>query len=111
MIETWLNANLFKGSERWVGNLRWVQYAAPLPTDQPLMPLDTQFGTTIALQGVAQSPNPLHAGEILALRLIWQATQPLPHPYKTFVHLYADPQQPPIAQLDRAPVFERNTNR
>ena len=49
------------------------------------------------------APRQLAPGDFVQLTLFWQTDSRLADRYKVFVHLYADPSQPPLAQQDGEP--------
>jgi hypothetical protein len=57
----------------------------------------------ITLEGYTLQTAELSPGDILQLTLFWQTNAALGERYKVFVHVYADPVQPPLAQQDGEP--------
>lgn len=107
MVEGWLNAQAFKAGETWFGQVRLATYAltapAGTPAAAPAVRSGVHFGEHITLQGYTLSSSTLAPGDILQLTLFWQTDAALDARYKVFVHLYADPNQPPVAQVDGEP--------
>lgn len=86
IIERWLNANTFKATDTWFGNVRLVSYATPAET-MSFGPADSRFGESIRLTGAALSPSQISPGEILQVGLRWEATQSISEDYTVFVQL------------------------
>jgi hypothetical protein len=103
VVEHWLNAHTFKAAETWYGRVRMATYAAATPAASPAALSGARFGEHITLVGYALRPAPLAPGDILQLTLFWQTDAPLAARYKVFLHLYADPNAPPVAQNDSEP--------
>jgi hypothetical protein len=103
IVETWLNTHTFKAGDTWYGQVRLATYAAAMPATSPAVTLNTQFGDHIHLLGYSLKPDTAAPGDIVQLTLFWQTDSPLAERYKVFVHLYADPNQPPVAQQDGEP--------
>ncbi|HUN22345.1 MAG TPA: glycosyltransferase family 39 protein [Anaerolineales bacterium] len=108
VIETWLAANLFKVSERWVGDVRFGTWSVPLQTDVPATPSHTPFtdssaGASILLENFTLSGTTFAPGEIVQVALSWTSAQVLTRRYKVFVHFTPQPGQPPLAQSDSEP--------
>lgn len=70
--------------------------------DKPALPLaaEVNFGELITLAGVEVIP--FYHGSAARLKLLWQARQPIPQSYTTFVHL-VDAQGNIWGQADRVP--------
>ena len=103
VVETWLSTHAFKAGETWFGQVRLVTYALAAPAAAPAVPSGARFGDHITLQGYSLSTAALQPGDILQLTLFWQTDIALDARYTVFVHLYADPNQPPVAQVDGEP--------
>ncbi|MEP7356414.1 MAG: hypothetical protein ABI847_04195, partial [Anaerolineales bacterium] len=103
IVETWLNTHTFKAGDTWYGQVRLSTYAAAAPAAAPAVALDARFGDHIHLLGYSLAPQSAAPGAIVQLTLFWQTDAALPERYKVFVHLYADPDQPPVAQQDGEP--------
>lgn len=102
-IESWLNANTFKASEQWFGQVRLAVYAAARPATQPTTRTNASFGEKVQLPGYALSATSAAPGDILQITFFWNAQQKIEKRYKVFVHLYAEVNAPPVAQTDSEP--------
>ncbi len=102
-IESWLNTHAFKAGEQWYGQVRLATYAAARPALAPSVTTQARFGEQITLTGYTLTPTTLAPGDLLQLTLFWRATAPVTARYKVFVHLYAAPEAPPVAQTDGEP--------
>jgi mannosyltransferase len=104
-VENWLNTHAFKAGETWYGQVRLATYALAAPAAAPAARSGSgaRFGDHITLQGYSLQSATLKPGDILQLTLFWQTDAPLDARYKVFVHLYAEPNQPPLAQQDGEP--------
>src|SRR5262249_23264364 len=100
VVENWLNRHTFKAGDSWYGQVRRATYAVAAPAAAPAVTLGARFGDHITLQGYSLQSAALQPGDILQLTLFWQSDAALDTRYKVFVHLYADPNQPPVAQQD-----------
>jgi hypothetical protein len=103
LVERWLDAQAFKASEEWVGDVRFVTYAvAGSGTASMEVPVTAQFGDHIRLLGYTMSDSQIHSGDILQLSLFWQADVPLDQRYKVYLHL-VDRQGQIVTQRDSEP--------
>jgi mannosyltransferase len=106
-VEGWLNTHAFKASDTWYGQVRLATYAVSAPATEIATASGAQFEVSaqahITLAGYALQAAELSPGDILQLTLFWQTDAPLSERYKVFVHVYADPAQPPPAQQDGEP--------
>src|SRR5262249_21913135 len=100
MVEGWLNTHAFKAGETWFGQVRLATYPLATPAAAPAVQSGARFGEHITLEGYTLSADTLAGGDILQLTLFWRTDIVLDARYKVFVHLYADPTQPPVAQVD-----------
>ena len=105
IIERWLDANTFKASEEWGGDVRFVVYA--LPGEAPAMtPSGAAFagldGETITLHEYAVWPDEARPGDVVQARLVWSAGAAPARPYKVFLHLL-DGAGNVVAQRDGEP--------
>ena len=132
VIEGWLDGNAFKATDIWVGNLRLVSYAAPLPAAD-LQPVDFRLGQEgevcpwdVALTGVqllyphaGTPPARVIPGDIVQIQLRWTTDAPLDTDYAVFLqaldganHLVGQRDAPPaIPSTDWTPgqpVFDRH---
>ena len=102
-VENWLNTHAFKAGDTWYGQVRLATYSVAAPAAAPSTPSGARFGEHITLAGYSLQSATLGPGDILQLTLFWQTDAALDARYKVFVHLYADPAQPPVAQQDGEP--------
>jgi mannosyltransferase len=84
VIEGWLNEHAFKATDVWVGNVRLVSYAAPLPAGD-LLPADARLGEHITLTGYRLLPKRTVPGEVVQIQLRWTTDAPLAARYVVFV--------------------------
>jgi mannosyltransferase len=84
VIEGWLNEHAFKATDAWVGNVRLVSYAAPLPAAD-LLPADAHLGEHITLTGYRLLPERIVPGEVVQIQLRWTTDAPLAARYVVFV--------------------------
>ena len=93
VIERWLDANTFKASEEWVGDVRFAVYAVAPAAETPPTPSDAAFtaldGEVITLQKYAVWPTAAQRGDVVGVRLVWSADATPRRPYKVFLHLLA----------------------
>jgi hypothetical protein len=93
VIERWLDANTFKASEEWVGDVRLVVYAVAPATNAPATPSGATFaaldGETITLREYTVWPATARPGDVVGVRLAWSADDAPARPYKVFLHLLA----------------------
>ncbi len=86
LIERWLNANLFKATDRWFGNVRLVSYASPQAGIAP-QPFEATLGQDIRLVGVGLGQAAPAPGDIVQVALQWQAAAPPPEALTVFLQL------------------------
>lgn len=103
IIERWLDEHAFKATDAWVGNVRLVSYAAPLPPGE-LLAADVRLGDHITLTGYRLLPpsaedSPVAAppaeplpmkivpGEIVQVQLRWTTDAPLDDRYLVFLQV------------------------
>jgi len=103
IIERWLNEHAFKATDAWVGNVRMVSYAAPLPSGDLSM-ADIRLGDHITLTGyglfhsLAEAPSvtaspsepvptKIFPGEIVQVQLRWMTDTPLDERYVVFLQV------------------------
>ena len=104
ILESELARRAYKASEVWQGNLRFAIYTVP---DEALPPTSHEtltawtFGAppVVTLSRVDLGAATVTAGDILPLRLTWQAEQTLIDPYKVTLQLL-DARDQVIAQRD-----------
>jgi mannosyltransferase len=106
-VEGWLNVHTFKAGDTWYGQVRLATYAVSTPATEIATRSGAQFSVNtqvhISLEGYTLQAGELSPGDILQLTLFWQTDAALTERYKVFVHVYADPAQPPLAQQDGEP--------
>jgi mannosyltransferase len=118
VIEGWLNEHAFKATDAWVGNVRLVSYAAPLPAGD-LLPADVRLGEHITLAGYRLLPAQTAPGEVVQIQLRWTTDVPLTAHYVVFVqaldganHLAgqsdAEPATPSANWTPGQPVLDRH---
>jgi mannosyltransferase len=118
VIEGWLNEHAFKATDVWVGNVRLVSYAVPLPAGD-LLPADIHLGEHITLTGYRLLPERTTPGEVVQIQLRWTTDAPLAARYVAFVqaldaanHLAgqrdAEPATPSTAWTPGQPVLDRH---
>ena len=107
VIERWLDANTFKASEEWVGDVRFAVYAVPAQANVAATPSGATFagldGETITLNSYAVWPQVARPGEVVQAQLVWTADATPARPYKVFLHLLAADGSL-VAQRDAEPV-------
>jgi mannosyltransferase len=101
VIENWLNAELYKATDRWFGNVRLVSYATP-HQELSLEPIDVPFGSAIRLTAVGVTPRQITPGDILQVGLEWRADTPVGEDYTVFLQLL-DGTNHLVGQRDAAP--------
>jgi hypothetical protein len=88
VVESTLDSAAFPAWTRWFGNVRVAAYAVSAIThDTPATVLNADFGGLIRLQGATIGESTVHAGDVLGVRLFWQAEKPIAQRYKVFVQL------------------------
>ena len=104
LVERWLDANAFKATDEWVGDVRFVTYAVPeAPATEMETSLGILFGEAITLQGYTLNQvESWQPGEIVQLTLFWQTAVPLETRYKIFLHI-VDEAGRIVAQRDSEP--------
>ena len=106
VIARWLDANTFKASEEWVGDVRLAVYAVAPAAAAPPTPSGATFtaldGETITLQEFAVWPTTARPGDAVGVRLVWSAEATPARAYKVFLHLLA-PDGRLVAQRDGEP--------
>jgi hypothetical protein len=103
VIENWLEANTFKITEEWIGDVRFVIYSVPDEEDKTIRNMTAiPFGEEITLEGYSLNTRQLSPGEILQITLSWRTVAALDQRYKVFLHLL-DQQGRLVAQRDSEP--------
>jgi hypothetical protein len=88
LVERWLDANAFKATETWYGDVRFVTYAVPgAAAGEMAAQADWQFGQAIRLLGYTVDEDWVRPGDIVTVTLFWEATEPVEARYKVFLHL------------------------
>jgi hypothetical protein len=109
VVETWLNTHTYKAEDVWYGQVRLATYAVPARAAAPQIRVAALFGEPdggdmIRLEGYSVAPADPRPGDIVQVTLFWRADAAIEQRYKVFVHIYADVNQPPVAQQDGEPV-------
>ena len=86
IIESTLNRHAYEIDEIWVGDLRFVRYAAAASLDAPQR-LDLRFGDEIWLRSYALDSPTARAGDALLVQFIWSADARPAGRYKVFLQL------------------------
>ena len=103
LVERWLDANAFKATDEWVGDVRYVTYGvAPTLPDEPVSLLGVRFDESMTLLGFSSGEPVLQAGEVLAVALFWRADVAVGRRWKVFLHLVDDTGRL-VAQRDSEP--------
>jgi mannosyltransferase len=121
LIEGWLDGHAFKATDTWVGNVRLVSYAAPLPPSD-LTPADVRLGDHVTLTGyrlvypscngdfapsgdyAPTSSTQIIPGEIVQVQLRWATDAPLDTRYVVFIQAL-DAANHLVGQRDAEPVI------
>lgn len=107
VVERWLDANTFKVSEEWVGDVRFAVYSIPHDMTAVLKTSEARFisteGSEIRLDGFAVWPSQPQPGDIVQVQLIWSSPDKISRAYKIFIHLL-DAEGRLVAQRDSEPV-------
>jgi mannosyltransferase len=107
LVERWLDANAYKARDEWRGDVRFVTYALPAPTED-LQVLEYEglsslnFGDDIQLDRVDMMAGDLQPGDIVQISLHWKTDDVLEQRYKVFLHLL-DSEGQIVAQRDSEP--------
>lgn len=100
--EQWLNSNMHKAHERWMGNVRVAVFAAHHSALKPTCCAGARFGDHIRLASAQMQGGLLHPGDALPIALSWISDAPLDRRYKVFVHIGSS-DSAPLAQFDSEP--------
>ena len=107
-VERNLDELAFKAVDEWYGDVRFVMYAVP-PSEGALslqaapLPIGgLLFGEQIGLLSAQLPADPMLAGDILPVTLLWQTQKPVAKRYKIFLHLIDSAGQI-VAQRDSEP--------
>ena len=88
IVDGWLRTHTAATADQWLGNVRVVTYAAPQSTgDWPVQDTGAGFDGQIQLRQVARSGESIGAGDMLVLRMDWQALVQPKADYSLFVQL------------------------
>jgi uncharacterized membrane protein len=88
LIERWLDANAFKATDSWYGDVRFVTYAVPsAPATEMETAVALPFGESITLNGYTLGETTLRPGDIVEVTLFWETAVSLQNRYKVFLHL------------------------
>ncbi len=109
VIESALAQRAFKANEMWISSIRLARYGTGITAmtkpNLPPTPTDitgVKVGQVINLIAYDLPENPLLAGEILPVTLVWSAEETPPERYKVFIHL-VDDAGTLVAQTDAEP--------
>ena len=103
LIESWLDANAFKATDSWYGDVRFVSYAVPsAPVTEMETAVNIPFGDTIMLNGYTLGETMRQPGDIVEVTLFWETAVSLQTRYKVFLHLL-DANGQLVAQRDSEP--------
>ena len=108
VVEHWLDANTFKASERWVGDVRFAVYATSQDSNAATSSLNINFDDKIILHSAIIPGDVFSPGDIIPIRLSWSAEVPLDEPYKVFLH-FVDENGAIAAQQDSEPAGSPTT--
>lgn len=102
IVEQTLDANAFEISNEWYGDVRLARYATEAERFNYVEDVNVRFGDVILLERFALNDNELGAGEVLQVRLFWQAIAPMDTRYKVTLQLL-DENGVLVAQRDAEP--------
>lgn len=85
-VERTLAARAFQVGSAWYGNVRFVRYSTEADAGA-VFEVNAQFGELITLQQAALSSTKPRAGEVLGVRLTWEASAPVAVRYRVSVQL------------------------
>lgn len=105
IMERWLNRHAYKALDVWEGNVRFLIYASPRHDQPPAFSasVNAQVGEAIWLREFAIWTPEVVPGEVVQVRLTWEATRPLDRRYKVSLQLLG-PGDRLVAQRDTEPV-------
>lgn len=86
IVERTLNFHALEFADRWVDDLRYVQYLAR-PALGERERLEADFGGLIALESFALGASPVSPSDVLPARLVWRAIESPERRYKVFLQL------------------------
>ncbi|MDX1412816.1 MAG: glycosyltransferase family 39 protein [Candidatus Promineifilaceae bacterium] len=103
IVERWLDNHIFKSSEEWVGDVRFVVYAVP---KKPVTAIETvanlRFANQIILDGYTILAEDVMPGDIVQVTLFWHAEQEIAQRLKVFLHVVSE-DGALVAQRDSEP--------
>ncbi len=99
----WLNGHCYPVFDRWYGNLRLALYTVAPVSPGEERPVGAVFGGQIRLQSYALLTPSATSGEVVQIRLTWQALRPIERRYKVFIHI-VDERGHIVGQHDSEPV-------
>ncbi len=104
-VEGWLDEHAYQAVASWYGPVRLMAYASPLAeeVDRPAHRIEARFGEFITLLGFTPDGEEAIPGQILRIKLFWEAHDSVEDDYKVFIHLL-DAQGPIVAQQDSRPM-------
>ncbi len=103
VIGHYLSEQAYQATDDWHGDIRLAQYALPTTaTSGSMQASGVQFGDAIQLKQFALPAQGVPAGQILPLRLDWNALRRPAGNYKVFVHLL-NGQSKIVSQHDSEP--------
>ena len=74
VVDGWLSSHTYRTADQWLGPVNFVVYATPGTTeDWVAQPTASVFGDQLRLREYALTPGAIPAGDIVQLRLDWQA--------------------------------------
>ena len=102
IVERTLDANAFEIGNTWYGDVRLARYVTEANFFNVVSDVNARFGDDIMLQRYALNEDSFRPGEVMQVRLFWQALEPLETRYKVTLQLLdADGQL--VAQRDADP--------
>jgi 4-amino-4-deoxy-L-arabinose transferase-like glycosyltransferase len=101
-IESWLAQHAYKAGDRWYGDVRLATYGVASQPGEGDVHFDTLFGEDMRLRGVALEERDPASGDILPVKLFWQAEHAIDQSYKITLQLL-DGDRDLVAQVDTVP--------
>ena len=89
IVEATVNRYAYEIRDRWVGDMRFVQYVRPFAFDAR-QPLGLEFDagdSRITLDAFALSARAVQPGDVLQVQLVWSVDAPPLQRYKVFLQL------------------------
>ncbi len=105
LMERWLNTHAYKALDVWRGNVRFLIYATPRYAEPPVseVTVNARLGEAIWLRRLFLWNPTVRPGEVVQVRLTWEAERTPSERYKVFLQLLGV-QDRLIAQRDSEPV-------